>query len=125
MHSMYLIGLNRARRPARAALIGIIVGTAAGGSVLFASLASGASTGRAHAAASVMTKSSLIEKSELQLRDRRLTPKDQLADGLLKSASAESRAAARHLVALRNLGHATTALSAGLVPREQRLVWRG
>ena len=90
MHSMYLIGLNRARRPARAALIGIIVGTAAGGSVLFASLASGTSTGRAHAAASVMTKSSLIEKSELQLRDRRLTPKDQLADGLLKSASAES-----------------------------------
>ena len=63
MHSMYLIGLNRARRPARAALIGIIVGTAAGGSVLFASLASGASAGRAQTTASVMTKSSLIEKA--------------------------------------------------------------
>ena len=36
----------RARR-GRRVVIGIIVGTAAGGSVLFASLASGASTGRA------------------------------------------------------------------------------
>jgi hypothetical protein len=92
MRSIYLMGFDRVRRPAKAALIAMVVSAAAGGSVLFASLASGASAGRAQTTASVVTKNSLIAKSQLQLRDRQLTPKDQLAEGLVESAGAESSA---------------------------------